>query len=113
MQSKIFILKVFFQVYIDNDNKDNECYQNNLPTGVQNVSQCKMKAPAFLSRPHFEKADGYYAKQFQIGIHPETSQRDSYFLIEPHTSIPLEVSAGNITLTQHLTSQLNWNIAQL
>lgn len=71
--------------------KENKCYHNDLPTGVQNVSTCKMKAPAYLSRPHFEKADGFYARQFQIGIHPETSQRDSYFLIEPHTSIPLEV----------------------
>ena len=92
--------------------QDNECYQNNLPTGVQNVSQCKMKAPAFLSRPHFEKADGYYAKQFQIGIHPETSQRDSYFLIEPHTSIPLEVRSIMILNIEHLSSQLDRNIVQ-
>merc|ERR1719411_393927 len=54
--------------------KDNECYGNNLPTGVQNVSQCKMKAPAYLSRPHFDGADSYYARQFQIGIHPETEK---------------------------------------
>lgn len=79
--------------------QENKCYHNDLPTGVQNVSTCKMKAPAYLSRPHFEKADGFYARQFQIGIHPETSQRDSYFLIEPHTSIPLEVAPpaiGNV-----------------
>ena len=50
-----------------------------------------MKAPAYLSRPHFDGADSYYARQFQVGIHPETEKHDSYFLIEPHTSIPLEV----------------------
>ena len=72
--------------------QDNKCYDNNLPTGVQNVSNCKMKAPAFLSRPHFDKADSYYARQFQIGVHPETEKHDSYFLIEPHTSVPLEVT---------------------
>ena len=59
---------------------------------MQNVSQCKMKAPAYLSRPHFDKADPYYANQFQYGIHPEPEKHDSYFLIEPHTSIPLEVT---------------------
>ena len=71
--------------------KENLCYDNNLPSGLQNVSNCKMNAPAFLSRPHFDKADRFYAKQFQIGVHPETEKHDSYFLIEPHTSIPLEV----------------------
>jgi len=78
----------------DNGTKceDNICYENQLPTGVQNVSQCKMKAPAYLSRPHFDKADNYYARQFQVGIHPETEEHESYFLIEPHTSIPLEVN---------------------
>jgi len=72
--------------------KENLCYDNNLPSGLQNVSNCKMNAPAFLSRPHFDKADRFYAKQFQIGVHPETEKHDSYFLIEPHTSIPLEVN---------------------
>ena len=56
----------------------NSCYENNLPTGVQvwqcffhltaskyssqNVTQCKGKSPAFLSRPHFFKADEYFTK---------------------------------------------------
>jgi len=71
--------------------KDNLCYENNLPTGVQNVSQCKMKSPAFLSRPHFYLADNYYKDQFQIGIHPHPEDHESFFLIEPHTSIPLQV----------------------
>ena len=55
-----------------------------------------MKAPAYLSRPHFDKADSYYARQFQVGIHPETEKHESYFLIEPHTSVPLEVT--NLTI---------------
>jgi len=69
----------------------NLCYENNLPTGVQNVSQCKMKSPAFLSRPHFYLADNHYRDQFQIGIHPHPENHESFFLIEPHTSIPLQV----------------------
>ena len=57
----------------------------------QNVSQCKMKSPAFLSRPHFYRADNYYGEQFQIGIQPRPENHESFFLIEPHTSIPLQV----------------------
>ena len=71
--------------------QENECYQNYLPSGVQNVSDCKMSAPAFLSRPHFDQADPFFARQFQAGVEPETEKHDSYFLIESHTSIPLEV----------------------
>ena len=92
--------------------QENECYENNLPTGVQNVSQCKMKAPAYLSRPHFAKADSYYARQFQVGIHPETERHDSYFLIEPHTSVPLEVT--NIIIgKQNKTKQKRKSISRL
>ena len=71
---------------------DNSCYNNNLPSGVQNVTQCKMKSPAFLSRPHFYNADPFYADQFQYGINPDPSRHESHFLIEPKSSIPLEVS---------------------
>jgi len=70
--------------------EDNLCYGNHLPTGVQNVSQCKMKSPAFLSRPHFYLADNFYRNQFQIGMNP-VPDHESFFLIEPHTSIPLQV----------------------
>ena len=50
-----------------------------------------MKSPAFLSRPHFYLADNYYKDQFQIGMHPHPENHESFFLIEPHTSIPLQV----------------------
>jgi len=70
----------------------NLCYQNNLPTGVQNVSHCKMKAPAYLSRPHFYQADPSYQQQFQVGIQPDPERHQSFFLIEPHTSIPVQVN---------------------
>ena len=54
----------------------NRCYQNNLPSGLQvgrskdpetllspqNVTQCKMRSPAYLSRPHFYKADPFFRK---------------------------------------------------
>jgi len=72
--------------------KENACYNNNMPSGLQNVTQCKMKSPAFVSRPHFYEADPFYAQQFQYGIMPDPDMHDSHFLIEPKTSIPLEVS---------------------
>lgn len=71
---------------------DNSCYNNNLPSGVQNVTQCKMKSPAFVSRPHFYNADRFYVDQFQYGIKPDAERHESHFLIEPKSSIPLEVS---------------------
>ena len=57
-------------------NEKNRCYQNDLPSGLQvggskepgitpfpqNVTQCKMRAPAYLSRPHFYKADPFFRK---------------------------------------------------
>merc|ERR1719336_2428438 len=84
--------------HLDSDNfantthcADNHCYNNNLPTGVQNVTQCKMKSPAFVSRPHFYQADQSYLTQFQSGLSPDPQRHDSVFMIEPKTSIPLKV----------------------
>lgn len=71
---------------------DNSCYNNNLPSGVQNSTQCKMKSPAYISRPHFYNADPFYKNQFQYGINPDAGKHESYFLIEPKSSIPLKVS---------------------
>jgi len=70
---------------------ENSCYENNLPTGVQNVTQCKGKSPAFLSRPHFFKADEYFTNQLQIGIQQDADLHESFFMIEPQTSIPVKV----------------------
>ena len=50
----------------------NRCYNNNLHTGVLNVTQCKVKSPAFVSRPHFHLADPFYQVQ-QISLHVDSS----------------------------------------
>jgi len=70
---------------------DNQCYNNNLPTGVQNVTQCKAKSPVFVSRPHFYLADQSYLQQFQDGLSPDQEKHDSAFWLEPLSSIPLKV----------------------
>jgi len=69
----------------------NSCYNNNLPSGVQNVTQCKGNSPVFVSRPHFYLADPFYRNQFQQGIEPTQGFYDSFFRIEPSSSIPVEV----------------------
>jgi len=69
----------------------NVCYNNNLPTGVQNVTLCKAKSPVFVSRPHFYLADQSYREQFQYGLKPDPSRHDSVFWLEPMSSIPLKV----------------------
>ena len=71
---------------------DNSCYNNNLPSGVQNTTQCKMKSPSFVSRPHFLGADSFYQDQFQYEIHPDPEKHESAILIEPKSSIPLKVT---------------------
>jgi len=71
--------------------RENSCYNNNLPTGVQNVTTCKRKSPAYISRPHFHLADPIYQDQFQFGVTPRVGDHDSTFWIEPLSSIPLKV----------------------
>ena len=55
---------------------------------LQNVTQCKMSSPVFVSRPHFYLADPSYGQQFQYGVKPDPHRHDSVFWIEPLTSIP-------------------------
>ena len=78
----------------DNTTKstDNHCYNNNLPTGVQNVTQCKMKSPVFVSRPHFYQADPSYLHQFQTGLQPSADKHNSVLWMEPVSSIPGKVN---------------------
>jgi len=70
---------------------DNACYNNNIPSGVQNVTQCKMESPAFVSRPHFHLADPFYKEQFQFGIESDEAVHESSFWVEPKSSIPVKV----------------------
>jgi len=69
----------------------NSCYNNNIPTGVQNVTHCKVKSPTFVSQPHFHLADSSYADQFQFGIQDKSEGYESAFWIEPMSSIPIKV----------------------
>ena len=57
---------------------------------LQNVTQCKLKSPGYVSRPHFHLADPYYVNQFQHGVRPDPDKHDSVFWVEPLTSIPFK-----------------------
>ena len=71
---------------------NNHCYNNNLPSGVQNVTQCKMKSPVFVSRPHFYQADPSYLRQFQTGLQPSADKHNSVLWVEPASSIPGKIN---------------------
>lgn len=75
-------------------NPDNWCYENNLPTGLQNASHCKAKNSPFLySFPHFYGADQFYLDQFDSGseLEPSPESHISSMLIEPTTTVPIQI----------------------
>ena len=56
-----------------------------------NVSSCKFNAPAFISYPHFYKADPYYLNQFEEGMfQPDKSKHESHVTLEPVSGVPLD-----------------------
>ena len=84
-------------------NEANSCYCVQgfrcFESGVLNMAPCKVTperpngAPLALSYPHFYQADPSYQQQFQVGIQPDPERHQSFFLIEPHTSIPVQVGS--------------------
>ncbi|KAI5744521.1 hypothetical protein M8J76_003017 [Diaphorina citri] len=81
---------------VDNGTLDpsNECFCNGecVPSGVINVTSCRFGAPAFVSYPHFYKADPYFAS-LVTGMKPERDKHEFYLTLEPSTGIPLDVGA--------------------
>lgn len=62
------------------------------PAGLMNITSCRYGAPAFVSLPHFHKADPSLRQQV-VGMHP-TDEHDFYITLEPNTGVPLDVSAN-------------------
>merc|ERR1711915_206968 len=96
--------------------QENSCYNNNIPTGVQNVTHCKVKSPTFVSQPHFHLADSSYADQFQFGIQDKSEGYESAFWIEPMSSIPIKVEMRlQFKILQHVMFPVMWfeSIAEL
>lgn len=65
-------------------NPANACYCNGecLPSGVLNVTACKVGAPVFLSFPHFYNADPYYVNAVE-GMNPTKEEHELYITVEP------------------------------
>lgn len=63
-----------------------------LPYGVQNVSDCKFGAPAFMSYPHFYLADPSYLQKID-GLSPNREEHEFSIAMEPVMGIPLQTRA--------------------
>lgn len=62
----------------------NQCFHNNLPSGVQNNTKCQRDSPSFLSFPHFFHADPFYVDQFTEGsLRPSAEKHESKIVLEP------------------------------
>ena len=64
----------------------NWCFENNLPSGLQNGSYCNAKnSPIYYSFPHFYGADQFYLDQFdeKSELEPSMEKHRSSMLIEP------------------------------
>jgi len=73
---------------------ENWCFENNLPSGLQNGSYCNAKnSPIYYSFPHFYGADQFYLDQFdeKSELEPSMEKHRSSMLIEPATNVPLQI----------------------
>ena len=64
----------------------NSCFQNNIPSGMQNNSFCGGEnVPLYLSFPHFYTADDYYMQQFskESDLRPSTDLHGSMLRLDP------------------------------
>lgn len=61
-----------------------ECYCSGdcIPYGLLNASACRYGAPAFVSLPHFYKADPIYRDAIQ-GMNPDADKHNFYITLEP------------------------------
>ncbi|PNF42501.1 hypothetical protein B7P43_G08759 [Cryptotermes secundus] len=84
------------QALIDNGTVDStnhcNCRGECLPLGVFNISACRYGIPAFISYPHFYKADKHYLRQLK-GLEPVPKRHRFYITLEPRTGILLDLKA--------------------
>lgn len=71
-----------------------ECFLSNeeLPSGLMNVSACRFGAPVFVSLPHFYAADEKLLDLVD-GLQPEKEKHEFQITMEPAMAIPVDVSA--------------------
>ncbi|CAH0555938.1 unnamed protein product [Brassicogethes aeneus] len=74
--------------------KENACFCTGecQPSGVLNVSNCRLNSPSFLSFPHFYNADPYYTEAVE-GLNPNNPKHEFYITMQPKTGIIMDLSA--------------------
>ncbi|XP_023716223.1 protein croquemort isoform X2 [Cryptotermes secundus] len=91
------------------------CTEECAPSGVRSISKCRFGAPAYISFPHFYKADPSYLLNIR-GLNPKQDLHEFYVAVEPHTGIPLDVKARvqiNILLRPYKNSKLFNNVPKV
>lgn len=82
--------------FLDNGTKipENKCFckGNCMPYGALDISACRYGSPAYVSLPHFHKADPYYTSLIE-GVKSNNDSHDFFMIFEPKTGLPLQVSA--------------------
>ncbi len=83
-----------FASYVENP--DNWCFSCvegycHPYSGALNSSTCRFGAPAFVSFPHYYRADSFYQNQVE-GLNPDAELHRLHIDLEPRTSIPLKAS---------------------
>ncbi|XP_030762896.1 protein croquemort-like isoform X2 [Sitophilus oryzae] len=73
---------------------ENDCFcqKDCMPSGALDISACRYGSPAYVSLPHFHKADRFYTDSIE-GLKSEDDLHDFFMVFEPTTGIPLEVAA--------------------
>lgn len=81
---------------LDNGQKysENQCFTSNddILSGVMNISACRYGAPVFVSMPHFYAADPSYLN-YTEGLSPSEDEHAFYIALDPNTGVPVEVAA--------------------
>lgn len=93
-------------ILFDNGDKfiEMKCFDqgDGMKNGVRDVSKCKFGAPAYLSLPHFRRADPSYSEAIE-GMTPDEKEHSILMALEPNTGLPLQARVGvqaNLLLSQ-------------
>ncbi|XP_055608808.1 protein peste-like [Uranotaenia lowii] len=73
---------------------ENQCNHGGefMPSGLINITECRLGAPFYISFPHFYQADPFYKSHVQ-GMNPDKERHQFFITIEPTTGIVLRASA--------------------
>ncbi|XP_069695617.1 protein peste-like [Periplaneta americana] len=91
------------------------CTGECLPVGVYNYSMCRYGIPAFLSYPHFYRADPFYLRQVK-GLKPDPERHRFDIALEPTSGVPLDIAGRiqlNLLLQPNERNRMYWNMPRI